>query len=57
MGMIIRVDEQDIGLGLRMGNGSQKKGEDEEWTIHGRISGEELPIASSFEEATSRNHV
>jgi hypothetical protein len=37
-----------------MGNGSQKKGEDEEWTIHGRISGEELPIASSFEQATSR---
>jgi hypothetical protein len=57
MGMIIRVDEQDIGLGLRMGNGSQKKGEDEEWTIHGRISEEELPIASSFEQATSRNHV
>jgi hypothetical protein len=36
--MIIGVDEEDVGLGLRMGKGSQKKGEDQERTIHGRIS-------------------
>jgi len=38
MGVIIGVDEQDIRLGLRMGKGSQEKGEDKEWTIHGRVS-------------------
>jgi hypothetical protein len=30
MGMVIGVDEEDVGLGLRMGKGSQKNGEDKE---------------------------